>query len=525
MSKTLTAFFKVSLKQTFDFRGKNNKKNISFFVPILLIAIFGCFLSSVYSLLLSFMAKEAQMDLRYVVYAMAGFSSMLALTTSILKVKNTLFGGNDYDMLASLPISKRTIISVKFFSLYLIELLYSFILIIPSTCIVLIFGCTPLILLDAVVLFFLSPVLPLLLAGILGIAIGFISDRFRFGNILTTLFYLVFLGVIMYSSILLNSGNEEQSLENVSKMLTIFGWFNPTTMFLKLNLPILTYVIYVAVNLGILLVMIVLFGGCYDYFHLLLTTTKVHRKYIAKEVQRKGEFKALFHMDLKRYFTSKSYLINTITGGILCVVVTGIMIISFTSLDDPEAKVILKEMAPYFSLIIPWCVGIAVPSAVAINFEGKCFWQIKSLPISYKRYSYSKILLSEIVLAPFVLIASIVLICFAEINFMNVFTILVLPQIYLVAMNFIAYFINMYCYKLNWSNEMEAVKNSRGMIYAMLIDFAFTGLTCAVLLGVGLLVKFWIGAVLAIGFTAGIAIAAYLLVKKNCEAALCNIEV
>lgn len=525
MSKTLTSFLKVSLKQTFDFRGKNNKKNVSFFVPILLIAIFGCVLSSIYSLMFTFMAKEAQTDLKYVVYAMAGFSSMLALTTSILKVKNTLFGGNDYDMLAALPIAKRTIISVKFFSLYLIELLYSFILIVPATCIVLIFGCNPLILIDAVLLFFLSPVLPLMLAGILGIAIGFVSDRFRFGNILTTLFYLVFLGVVMYSSILLNSGSEEQSIENITKLMTVFSWFNPTTIVFNLNLPVLNYVVYAAVNLGVLVLVVLLFGGCYDYFHLLLTTTKAHRKYIAKDVQRKGEFKALFFMDLKRYFTSKSYLINTITGGILCVLVTGIMIVSFTSIDDPEAKVVLKEFAPYFSLIIPWCVGIAVPSAVAINFEGKCFWQIKALPISYKRYSYSKILLSEIVLAPFVLIASIVLICFAEISFINIFTILVLPQVYLVAMNFIAYYINMYCYKLNWSNEMEAVKNSRGMIYSMLIDFAFTGITCAVLLGGGLLINFWVGAVLAIGIDVGIAIAAYLLVRKNCEAAICNIEV
>ena len=129
LTPCLFAFVLGIKNDVYFFMGlKNNKKNVSFFVPILLIAIFGCVLSSIYSLMFAFMAKEAQTDLKYVVYAMAGFSSMLALTTSILKVKNTLFGGNDYDMLAALPIAKRTIISVKFVSLYLIELLYSFIL-------------------------------------------------------------------------------------------------------------------------------------------------------------------------------------------------------------------------------------------------------------------------------------------------------------------------------------------------------------------------------------------------------------
>lgn len=519
----LIPLLKVSLKQSFDLRGKNKKREVSFLIPILLILIFGSALSAFYAFVFSMMALESQIDLKYIIYAMAGMASLLCIATTITKVKSSLFGGNDYDMLAALPIKKSSIIFVKFISIYLLELMYSFIFIIPPTIVILINGCSLLCLVDAVILLILLPIIPLLLASMIGIIISFISDRYRFGNILNMLFYICFLGAIMYMSIMMNK--ENASSQEMVQFFSIFLWYNPSLKLLEL-LPIgLNYLAFIGVHVVFLGIMIFLLAYCYDYFHLLLTSTKSHRKYVEKEVKPKGQFKAIFMLDLKRYFTSKMYLMNTITGGILTVLMTIVLIVSFQSVDDVQAQDAIHMIMPYFSLFILWCVGIAVPSAVAINFEGKNFWVVKSLPISYKQYSASKILLSELVLAPFVLIASIILIVFSEKTFINIFMILVLPQLYLVGMNLIGYYINLHHYKLNWSNEIEAVKNTKGMIFSMLIDFGYTIVVSGVLIGLGLPFGFTVGSIAVVPILCIVDIVFFILVSNKCEGRISEIEI
>ncbi len=520
MSGTLMPLLKVSLKQTFDFRGKN-KKNVSFWVPVILILIFGSLLSAIYSFLFTFMLEGE--NLITILYAMSGMASLLCLTTTILKVKSTLFAGNDYDLLASLPIKKSEIVFVKFISLYLAELLYSFVFVIPPLIVILCCGSSALCVIDAIILFLFIPIIPLLLAGILGIVIGFISDRFKFGNILNVLLYLCLMAGIFYMSFMMNK--ENATAEEMNQAFAIFNWYNPSLYLLEL-LPIgWGYVAFVGVHLLCLAIIIVIMALCYDYFHILLTSFKSHRKYVAKDIKQQGQFKALFKMDCKRYFTSKSYLLNTITSGIVAIIMTVVMIVSFSSIDDPEATNVLKQIAPYFSLIILWCVGIGLPTAVCINFEGKNFWMVKSLPISYKQYSYSKLLLSEIVMAPFVLIASIILIVFSEKTAINIITTLLLPQLYLIGMNCIAYYINTCTAKLNWTNEMEAVKNAKSMIIAMLIDFAYTAVVSIVLIVLGIFAGFIVGAIVAMVVVSIIAIASFVLVRKTCTSKLIALEI
>ncbi|MCI9652729.1 MAG: hypothetical protein HFG91_00055 [Acholeplasmatales bacterium] len=528
MSKPGLALLKVSLSQSFDFRKKDKIKNVSMLVPIILIFIGGCLLASIYSFFFSFILLDSKNgeQLHKVLYAMAGIASLLGIVTGFTKVKGTLFGGNDYDMLASLPIPKRNIIFVKLFSLYLIQFFYTAIFVLPATGIVAFMGKQPLWLLDGLLLLILSPVFPLFIAGSLGILIGLISDRFRFGNVITVLFYIVFLMAIMYSSFLMNSGGgtEEYDIIGLLRLLSIMGWINPFSKLLTLEMIGVNQALYIASTLILLTGMIYLFARCYDYYHVLMTSTRTSIKYVQKMQKRRGQFKALFFLDVKRYFTSKMYLLNTITGGIMCILVTAIMFFSFKTVKDPEAMTIFKEIAPYMVLIVVWCVGMAVPSAVSINMEGKTMWQIKTLPISYKQYALSKVLLSYLVLAPFVLISSILLTIFTGFTLASAIVNFILPQVYILSMSLLGLLVNSYFYKLKWSNETEAVKNSSGMLISMVLDFAYTGILCVLLLVPGLLGFYLLGAIVAILFVIGMAILFYILVLKLSVSSIEHIE-
>ncbi len=525
MNNTIFSLFKVHLKQAMDFRGKN-KKNLAIFVPIGLILLLGCLLSGLYSLSIVMILKEANVDLSLVVYTMAGATSIFILSTAIPKVKNVLFGGKDYEMLAALPIRKSSIIAVKFLSVYLTEILFSFALVVPATIIVLIHGGRFSILFDGILLVLFSPLVPLIISCFVGMLFGVIADRFKYGNILTILFYSIFLIGIMYISFSFSSAGPNEDLSSIVDSLRFISWLNPSTYILYIDLLGLNLLLYFLVH-GILFVGLSFFVGFgYDYFHHLMTAKHSILKYVEKDVKVKGQFKAQFTMDLKRYASSKAYLMNTITGGILSVLLIIIMVIIFYQMDEPDVVSVLRgQVAPYLPILIFWCSSMAFPSNVAISIEGKYFWQAKSLPVDYKTYSYSKILLSEVVIAPFILVSSIILLFFMDLSVVRVITTIVLPQLYFFAINCFGYLINMKFYTLKWENEMRAVKQSSSAILTMLLDFIASIGVAVIFILIGIWVSYDLAALLAILVCLGLGLVGWILIQRNCQRLISKIEV
>ena len=109
---------------------------------------------------------------------------------------------------------------------------------------------------------------------------------------------------IMYSSFLMNSGGgtEEYDIIGLLRLLSIMGWINPFSKLLTLEMIGINQALYIVSTLILLTGMIYLFARCYDYFHVLMTSTRTSIKYVQKMQKRRGQFKALFFLDVKRYF-------------------------------------------------------------------------------------------------------------------------------------------------------------------------------------------------------------------------------
>ena len=263
----------------------------------------------------------------------------------------------------------------------------------------------------------------------------------------------------------------------------------------------------------------------YDHIHDLLTTSRSKKKQQNIEHKITTSSKSLLKIEFKKYFSSKGYLMNTIVGGILCIVMVGVMLSTLLTNEDPEFVAIIKDIVPYLSLMIMWCIGISTPAASAISIEGKSFLIIKTLPIDYKKYLKCKLLLSEIILAPFVLVASIILAVLSNISIEGLITIFVMPQLYLLSLNYISLVINSRFYKLTWSNEMEVVKNSKSVVFVMLIDFAYTIIMCILLIVGGVLFNLWVGAIVSIVFEIIMTLVARNTLYKKCPQRIANMEI
>lgn len=520
MSNTFLPLFKTNLKIAFDFRGKRQKA--SMLSILIFVSILGMFASGVYSFIFVMAASETNTDIINVLFAMSGFASLLALTTTIPKVKTTLFGGNDYDMLAAMPIPKREILFVKFFSLYLVELFYTFIILLPAGIICFIFDNNVMYLVHTFLMLFLVPVFPLLLACLIGTFISVIADRSKFGNFITIVFYIIFIVLIMGVSMMTSS----EEVADLDPMFNMFKWFNPTNVLLSIDIPVINYLLYVIVNVIILIGVIGLLTFFYDYIHDLLSTArKTKRKTPQKDVLVNTPSKSLLKIEFKRYFSSKGYLLNTIIGGVMSVILITMAVIGISGEDmKPEDLEIIKMFIPYLSIAIMWFVGMSTPAASAISIEGKNFWLIKSLPIDYKKYLRTKILLSEFVLAPFALVSSIILILVGEKNMVSILLILLLPQLYLLSMNYISLVLNTRFYKFSWSNEMEVVKQSKCVFFVMLIDFVYTLIIAVLLLGLGLGLGLWVGAIASISFALIITLISRTVLYKKGPKRIANME-
>ena len=134
-------------------------------------------------------------------------------------------------------------------------------------------------------------------------------------------------------------------------------------------------------------------------------------------------------------------------------------------------------------------------------------------------------LLSEIILAPFVLVASIILAVLSNISVEGLITIFVMPQLNLLSLNYISLVINSRFYKLTWSNEMEVVKNSKSVVFVMLIDFAYTIIMCILLIVGGVLFNLWVGAVISIVFEIIMTLVARNTLYKKCPQRIANMEI
>ena len=502
---------KVSLRETLDFRSmkKEKGKTITFGVFFLLMGAIFLFISIVYNLLFGYMFRDFNYPIIYSTIVMVGFASLLILTTSVPRVKS-LFTGNDYDILASMPLTKKEIVASKIITFYLTEFLFSTVIMIPNIVINVFLWNDFSFILIGLIIMILLPAFPVVISCFVGTLIALFAEKSRFGNIVTTLLYTVFFVVIMLLSFSFEM-NPETDADVMMGMTILFKVLNPTSLLLELTYTKsgIFYIIYCIVNLVLLIGITLFLSLSYTPIHEMINVTKSNVKYERKKLENKGQFKTLLGLELKRIFNSKLYFLNSCIGGILLLIAS----ISI-SVSSSEFLSLLGEYKDYIhliSIVSMFILGMATPSASSISMEGKCFWITKSLPIDYQVYAKVKVLASVIIQGICSVISSIVLIVFFKPNITQAFGIVLIPLIYIVIYSNIGLLINQFFYKLNWTNEQQVVKNSSAVLLSMLAGFILT-----ILIGVIIILLTLVNIDLAIfGTFIFMVITSRLLLKLN----------
>lgn len=520
---------KVDLRETLDFRRfKENKgKSISFMSVMLLFGLLIMVVSGFITISFAEICKMNNLSYEPVLIMISGLASMITFTTSVFKVKS-IFVGKDLEMLKSMPIKKSSIIGAKITNLYIVELIFSILILVPCIGVLAYFSKDLKYVWYGIPLMFLSPAVPLIISIFISLFITLVADRYRFGNVISIILYIVLFVGIFYLSMSMNqSGN--MTSEEFTSMTSAFKFINPSLLIFTKSFDSVGYLLlFIGGNLGLLIISVLIIALLMDPVHSLINNYTSSNVYKRKDLQVKKQFKTLVSFEFKRLFNSKFYLINSLSAviaGIAVAVVTSISINEGLAAEDQQLVEMFKKYYIFGAPLIMLMVGISSTASCGINIEMNKLWIVKSMPVDYKAYAKAKILVSTVFTFIGTLISSVAMTIILKPDLPTIVAIITITCVYSFLVGIIGLLMNICYIKVKWTSETDVAKKSTSVIFAMLLNWAVT-LVCGVIMVVLVIagVNIYVITAVICALLIALIITCYYLAIGNIEKKLLKVE-
>lgn len=196
---------------------------------------------------------------------------------------------------------------------------------------------------------------------------------------------------------------------------------------------------------------------------------------------------AFFKNEVKTIFRSPTYFFNLIIPIVIVLVITVVSTFAGFASEpelDLDIQVIFRTIFdPSQGMIFIIGLGVIgffcmmnLISATAITREGSNAQLLKIYPVSTREMIYGKMLLGLIVnfavMTPFIITLAII----GQANVFVVLAYIIGSVLVSLVMNYCAILIDCRFPMLNWTNEIEAVKNNKNILITMGVNFVINGL-------------------------------------------------
>lgn len=479
--------FKVKIKKSSD-----KKKNFSSKIVILFLSCMIIGVSFSYAYMFAEPLKAVNMT--YVMLQLFAIAvSIFALMECVYKVQGILFDARDNDLLFSMPIKKKTIISARLIKLLTFEYIFDFIFFTPAIIVYAnLENPTIEYWIASIIMLLLLPVFPTVIGSAVGYLIKVFSNKFKKRKIIQTITTLISTLAIMYfafnlQNIMLNISNNATNINNV-----ISNIYYPIKLYISLihSFNIKDLAILILINIAISIVFVKIFS--ISYFKVISKSSEINKKSKYKlNNKANSQLKALLKKDFKKFFASPVYIVNAGFGLILLIIISICICVNFEGTVNLITSNVLNEnlgidlqtiisFIPIgFLAIISFVIPLSMVSAASISIEGKSFGFLKTLPISAKKILLSKVLMSDLIIfIPTILCAIILAIRF---NF-SLISIIQIVLACIVLTNFTSTFgliINLFFPKMDAKNDIEVVKQSVSTLVATFAGMFICGIIIA----------------------------------------------
>jgi ABC-2 type transport system permease protein len=223
-------------------------------------------------------------------------------------------------------------------------------------------------------------------------------------------------------------------------------------------------------------------GIKFKYLNTFLLKKASSKAYRAGKERRGTPFLALYEKELRRYFSSVIYVVNTGFGMVLLTVFS--FAVLFVSQDKIDALLGMEGsvnlLKDYLPEIVSFCVSMTCISASSISLEGKNIWLLKSLPLPAKKIFHSKIAVNLTMTVPFAVADGILLSLGFKLSYGEIASILLFPVSVSLYISIAGIYFNLLFPKLDWTTEVAVIKQSMAVVVTMFSGMAVSFLPAAV---------------------------------------------
>jgi len=456
--------------------GKKVKKNTKISIIFLISIVFLMSISGIYSYFYGVMLAEAG-HAELLIGIMMSAVSVLILFTSVYKVKGTIFGFKSYDMFMSFPVETWKIVSSRLLLLYLVNIIFTVIIMLPCTVVygILVKPSVVFYILSLAGMFFI-PLVPITIASAAGTILFYASSKFKHSNILSIVFFIFIFGAVMIFSFSISS-NEE--LITANEMLV--NNMKSTYPLAKLYIEAITeynlksYIYFIIISFLSFALFSALVGMLFKKINTSINTFKKSDNYKISHIKKKSAYMAVYYKDLKRLLTSPAYLMNT------CITIIMMIIAALvTFFMKPEEIMQLLKIAAQEDTVkwaVPFLLSImaamAYITACSISLEGNNLWLLKSIPISANDIFNAKAKVNLSVTIPFILLCSVIFKFTLDMNIYQFLSSIIMPASVSFMFSYLGIAINLKFPKFDWTNEVAVIKQGlSSMLYLIAVGAA-----------------------------------------------------
>lgn len=438
-------------------------------------------------------------------------SMVVTLFFSIFHTLGALFFNRDTAAMAYLPLSPRAHMAAKWTGVYLSELIFTLVILLP---ILFIHGiwtrASVLYYLIAFLITLITPVYPLAISLLLSSVLGRFTSMVRNKEVWIVIGTVVMLIVVLGSEWLLLPHMPEDAddayilqllIDNRALLETVIGTFPPVLWAVDgISGQLPSAFLYMATAFTAVVLIILLLGK--SYLQICLRHTEYGTK--ARKVSRvkadaymqHSPFRAVFNRELNEVFKTPTYLLNAVLGVLMMPIMLVSMSVGMSSAEDSlilsdlldqllasisgiDLTLILATIMSLMSLMCPI-------SATAISREGKRLPIMRMIPVAPQTLLFAKLLVSMLIVGAGSVLMGAVFVLIMGISFLpHVAVAVLLGNLISFVVSVCNITIDVLRPVLDWKNENEVMKQNMNLLLGMVISMVLIGLPVAAAIALG----------------------------------------
>ena len=421
--------------------------------------------------------------LYFMVSSLTGILLITVLT--ITTAKSQIFEAKDNELLLSLPIPPRNILLARLLSLTIFNWIYALLFVGPALVVrFLLLGFDAGLLLRWIVAFLMLPLLPEALGCFFAWVISRIERRVRSKSIFTTALAVVLLGGYLAMSyrmasgieLLMTDGSRVQALLSGVVPLYLYGSGTAGSL--------LHLALFVVLSLAVLGLMVWLLSRSFLNAALSSGTVQRRRSGNVKDWRARSIQSTLIRKEWKRFTSSSAYMLNGGLGLVFLPVLSVVLAVQRGTLG------MLLDLLPEgtsltlpFSLVLSLVSAMVMISAPSLSLEGRNLWVLRSLPIKSSELLLAKGRAHYLLTLPFSLLASLIAAFALPFDPAALPVLFLQPALFSVLTGFAGIGMNVLFPRLDWTSEIQVIKQSVSVLLSMLAGVAFAALPVLVYIG------------------------------------------